>query len=243
MLSLKDIGISTCVICGKPLLGSYRMDKWGQKVCMDHDLTYCANCGRIVKDDDMRSSDGRAVCSHCVGKVVRRSEHVEWVYQRVCEIFERNFLVLPEKVPVEIVNAERMRQLVDCNRLGALPMGLASMGGIPLFGMPVHHKVYMLDCQHKVNFGGVLAHELLHVWQNQRRVRQLPPKYCEGFCNLGSYLFYGYLNNELSQRLMEGMMNSPDPIYGEGFREVKVIFETEGEHNLEKTMDILVKKR
>ena len=87
----------------------------------------------------------------------------------------------------------------------------------------------------------MLAHELLHVWQNEHRV-SLPPKFSEGFCNLGTYLFYTYLNNELSTMLAERMMKDPDPIYGEGFREVKQIFETEGENNLEKTIEILQRR-
>ena len=38
------------------------------------------------------------------------------------------------------------------------------------------------------------------------------------------------------------MMKNPDPIYGDGFREVKQIFETEGGRNLEKTIQILQAK-
>ena len=232
-----------CVICDKPLLGSCRVDKWGQKVCVDHELLFCTCCGRITRPADVHLPDGRNVCSFCIGRTVRKPEHIEWVYSRVQDIFERNFLTLPGKIPEEIVTSEQMlSHYSKPTHTGTVPSGLTVSGGVALFGMPMKHKVYMLDYQHKVLFGGVLAHELLHVWQNEHRIK-LPPHYSEGFCNLGSYLFYKYIDNELSQQHAQWMLENPDPIYGDGFRQVKAIFESEGGRNLEKTIEILVKKR
>ena len=230
-----------CAICDKPLVGSCRMDKWGQKACIEHDFLPCSNCGRMTRPDDIHLPDGRHVCSFCKGKIVRKPEHVEWVYQRVLEIFEQNILSLPGKIPVEVVTTEQMLTYYRNPNSGVVPSGLTTSGGAGIFGAKLHHKVYMLDNQHKVLFGGVLAHELLHVWQNEHHIK-LPPQHCEGFCNLGSLLFYNYIDNELSQRLAEWLLASPDPIYGEGLRQVKAIFESEGGHNLEKTAEILVEK-
>lgn len=231
-----------CVICDKPLVGQYRYDNWGQKACVEHEFVPCTNCGRMTRPDDLHLPDGRHVCSFCKGKIVRKPEHVEWVYERVLEIFEQNFLSLPGKIPVELVTSEQMMTLYNSPSLAdKTPSGLTVSGGSGIFGMPMHHKVYMLDYLHKVVFGGVLAHELLHVWQNEHHIL-LPTAHCEGFCNMGTYLFYTYLDNELSQKLVKAMLASPDPIYGEGFRQVKVVFEGEGGRNLEQTVEILVKQ-
>ncbi|MBQ7311038.1 MAG: hypothetical protein IJW88_05875 [Alistipes sp.] len=231
-----------CTICNKPLLGSYRVNKWGQKACVDHNLAFCTSCGRYVLPSDLCTPDGRHTCSECIGKVVRKPEHIEWVYSRVAAIFERNFLALPGKIPVEIVTAEQMQALHSTPLSGVkMSSGLTVSRGVNFFCAPMQHKVYILDYHHKVVFGGILAHELLHVWQNEHHI-ELPKNYCEGFCNLGSYLFYTYLDNELSQKHAQWMLESQDPIYGEGFRQVKAIFEREGGRNLEKTMEILVKK-
>ncbi|MBQ8853873.1 MAG: hypothetical protein IJZ67_06160 [Alistipes sp.] len=231
-----------CIICDKPLVGSYRRDQWGQKACVEHTIVNCSSCGRMTLPTDIHLADGRSVCSFCKGKVVSKIEHIEWVYSRIQEIFEQNFLSLPGKIPVELVTSEQMMTLYNSPSLaGKTPSGLTVSGGSGIFGMPMRHKVYMLDYLHKVVFGGVLAHELLHVWQNEHHIL-LPTAHCEGFCNMGTYLFYTYLDNELSEKLAKAMMASPDPIYGEGFRQVKAVFEDEGGRNLEQTVEILVKQ-
>ena len=43
-----------CTICNKPLLGSYRVNKWGQKACVEHNLAFCTSCGRYVLPSDLR---------------------------------------------------------------------------------------------------------------------------------------------------------------------------------------------
>ena len=240
--NLKDqFSPTLCAVCGKPVIGRCRVDQWGQYFHEDCEFKPCINCGRVVPLNDLHLPHNRQVCSHCIDKVVRKDTHIQWVYDRVQEIFAKNFLSLPGRIPVEIVTPEHILKLSRKNYGGRFPSGLTVSGGVGFFGAKMHHNVYMLDYQHKVVFGGVLAHELLHVWQNEHRV-SLPPKFSEGFCNLGTYLFYTYLNNELSTMLAERMMKDPDPIYGEGFREVKQIFETEGENNLEKTIEILQRR-
>lgn len=238
---MKGLTPQNCAVCGQPVVGRCRVDEWGQYFHEECEFKPCINCGRVVAMGDLHLPHNRQVCSHCIDKVVQKDAHVQWVYDRVQEIFEKNFLSLPGRVPVEVVDPDRIVKLSRNNYGGRYPSGLTVSGGIGLFGAKMNHKVYMLDYQHKVVFGGVLAHELLHVWQNEHRV-SLPPKYCEGFCNLGTYLFYSYLDNELSKKRAEKMMQEPDPIYGDGFREVKQIFETEGGRNLEKTIQILQTK-
>ena len=82
------------------------------------------------------------------------------------------------------------------------------------------HIVYILDYMPKFAFAGVFAHELLHVWQNEKGIK--PPKdICEGFCNLGSYSVYLDINNEAAKNFINQMEKNPDPVYGEGYRKVK----------------------
>ncbi|MBQ6583853.1 MAG: hypothetical protein IIX42_01720 [Alistipes sp.] len=238
---LDQFKLRNCAVCGKPVVGQCRVDKWGQLFHNECEFRPCINCGRVVSLNDTLLPYNRQVCSHCIDKVVRTDAHIEWVYDRVQDIFNNNFLSLPGRVPVEIVSADKMLSLYSQRGMSQIPSGLTRSGGSGFFGAKMTHKVYMLDYLHKIVFGGVLAHELLHVWQNEHHTT-LPPAYSEGFCNLGTYLFYNFLDNELSRIHIEQMMKSPDPIYGEGFREVKHIFETEGGRNLEKTIEILQAK-
>ena len=240
---LNNFAPERCVLCDKILYGRCRVDAWGRKFCMEHSVDLCSNCGRITGVNDLHLADGRHICNDCIDKVVRKPEHVEWVYVRIRDIFAKNFLALPDKIPIEVVTATKMAELA-AKRLGdasRLPFGLASSGGSGIFGTKMNHQVYMLDYQHKVNFGGVLAHELLHIWQSEHHIK-LQSRYAEGFCNLGTYLFYNFINTDYTEKLIQSMMANPDPIYGDGFREVKSIFESAGCNNLEKTIEILVQK-
>ena len=89
------------------------------------------------------------------------------------------------------------------------------------------HKIYMLSDQPRFEFLGTLAHELLHVWQNEHELK-LPPMKCEGLCNMGSYLIYSTDNSPIAQHYIKNLKESPDPIYGEGFRYVFAKYEMSG---------------
>ena len=237
---LSDLAPQHCAVCGKVLVGRFKVDCWGQGYCEEHGVEcLCQNCMRATGADGVCLMDGRRVCSHCKDKVVIKDVHIEWVYSRLLEIFKSNFLTLPEKISIKIVSLEQLAHLSNGPKDKGL-MGLTLSKSSGLLFSAIEHQIYMRDYLHKVVFGGVLAHELLHVWQNEHRIT-IAPQYCEGFCNLGTYLFYSYLKNELSERLVQNMMQSNDPIYGEGFRRVKEIFETRGGRNLERTMEILKK--
>lgn len=239
--TIKGMMPPTCVVCGELITGTYKLDMWGQAFHAHHTTKLCASCGRVVTDSDKHLPYNRYVCTHCVRAVVAKPEHVKWVYDRVYLIFKSKGLELPANVPVEIVDAKRMAQLNGSNVIDVNKLGLTVSGGTGLFGAKLNHNVYMLDGLHKVIFGGVLAHELLHVWQNEHHIR-LPKAYCEGFCNLGSYLLYRSIENEMTDVLVKNMMNDPDEIYGEGFRKVKAMFDGEGRGDLLRTMEILKNK-
>lgn len=231
----------TCAVCGRVIVGTYKMDMWGQCFHAHHDVQMCASCGRVVAQDDTHLPYDRHICSHCVRAVVKKPEHIKWVYDRVQMIFKSKGLDLPADVPVEIVDVARMAQLSGSGVLDNNRLGLTVSGGAGWFGAAIKHNVYMLDGLHKVIFGGVLAHELLHVWQNEHHI-VLPKVLCEGFCNLGSYLLYRSIENDMTNVLVINMMKDPDPIYGDGFRQVKALFEGEAKGNLSRTVEILVER-
>lgn len=228
-----------CAICGEFIFDAYRMNKWGQYIHAHHDVQICCSCERFVMPTDQHLPYGRHLCSHCQGKVVRTPEHVKWVYDRIQVIFKDKGLELPANIPVDVVDAAQIAKTANDHTINPFRLGLTCSsvtGGI--FGFKMSHHVYVIDNLHKVIFGGTLAHELLHVWQNEHRI-SLPANYCEGFCNLGSYLLYASLDNEMTRVLIDSMMENPDPIYGEGFREVKRVFEQEAAYDLTRTINLL----
>jgi hypothetical protein len=86
------------------------------------------------------------------------------------------------------------------------------------------YTIFVFRHLSKVQFASVLAHEMLHIWQYNRNIKA-SPIYTEGFCNLGSYSVLNAINNAEAKATIESMMNSHDPIYGEGFRLMVAFFE------------------
>ena len=68
-------------------------------------------------------------------------------------------------------------------------------------------------------FAEVMAHELLHCWMFERGIYP-PLDLCEGFCELGAYLFLNHINRPNALFRAQCIMQNPDPIYGDGFRTV-----------------------
>ena len=67
-----------------------------------------------------------------------------------------------------------------------------------------------------------MAHEYLHVWQNQYNIILDEPK-SEGLCNLACQLIYQNYNNTFSNILNQNMLSNKDSVYGDGFNEMDTI--------------------
>lgn len=229
-----------CMICGEDIRGRYLMDCWHQAVHDCHKIEYCFSCGRFVKPDDIHLADGRNICSSCATGIVKTVQHTEWVEKRVRAILVSNGVEkLPDGVPIKIVPPSRMAQLSHCSSVDTNHYGLTRTSKMSsLFGSHCNHTVYMLDYLPKIFFAGILAHEFLHVWQNEQGI-SLPPPLCEGFCNLGSYVVYQSIALDISRFYVKRLEEDAHPVYGDGFRKVKKVYLEQGERCLKKTMQQL----
>jgi len=77
-------------------------------------------------------------------------------------------------------------------------------------------------------FAEVFAHEILHLWQFEHNLYNLDIKVCEGFCNLGAYLFLEQIGTPGARRCMQQLLDNPDPVYGDGFRMMLDVFRRKG---------------
>lgn len=68
---------------------------------------------------------------------------------------------------------------------------------------------------------------MLHLWQYKHQLNPRP-EICEGFCNLGSYEVLKSIGTEVALSRITHLEKDPDPIYGEGFRKVKSVYDTGG---------------
>lgn len=125
---------------------------------------------------------------------------------------------IPKDIPIRLVSPTEMSNLAGSRHINLSQPGLTrTLKTMGLFFKHFSHRIYLFDYLPKIQFAGVLAHEMLHVWQNERSI-SLSSKYTEGFCNVGSYVVYSSINTELSRCLIKRMEDNPDSVYWDGAR-------------------------
>lgn len=229
-----------CLICNSTITGQYYQDYWGNKVCQshidNHEVTFCISCGSFVRIGDV-TGDGRTLCESCMASVISDAEQVDklkkYVLRKFMDIgvfFNDKFL---DSVSIDIVSPQKMseirKQPINFQNKGLThTCSLNTLGG-KLFGFKdkFKHHIYILSYLPKIEFAATLAHEVLHIWQIENGI-QLPPLKCEGLCNMGSYIIYENMTAQKASYYKKTLMESPDPIYGDGFRLVYGIAEQYG---------------
>jgi hypothetical protein len=227
--ALNIINPVKCVICGQYIIGRYTIDSWKQAAHDFHKISFCFSCGRIIVKNGLILTDTRHLCEQCQPSVVKSKQDIEWVDKKVRKILVAvGFDDIPQNIPIEIVDSLQLMKIQGNKEIDANQRGLALYTKISSNGITkTEHKVYILDHLPKIPFAGVFAHEILHVWQNDKGIS--PPRdICEGFCNLGSFAVYSDINNPTALNYIEQLEKSPDPVYGEGYRKVKRYLDKNG---------------
>ena len=99
-----------------------------------------------------------------------------------------------------------------------------------LFGRTVEKRirVNLLYGMPRTEMVGTLAHELTHVWQFTNGVLEQNANFAEGSCNYAAYLVLRKMDGPESEFVIETMLKDSDPVYGDGFRQVKTYAEANG---------------
>lgn len=227
-----NMASNTCMICGKTLVGIALCDVRGNCVCSRHEreLKYCYSCGSFVKDSDLQLKDGRILCSTCSKAIVRHPEDVKWIIAKVRDyLSEAGISDLPDAISLQVVTAHKINLIRNDGKIILSNPGLtlSQCVNYGLFKKKWKHAIYVLDNIPKVQFAGILSHELLHAWLNEREY-DFPTDLTEGFCNLGSYVTYLKIDNAYSRILAENLRNDKSEIYGDGFRKVVSVYQDGG---------------
>ena len=218
-----------CIICGEDIIGRYTIDSLNQAAHESHKIAFCFSCGRIIVKNSIILSDGRQLCEFCQPSIVQTTKQIEWVDKKVREILAKVGIDnIPKNVPIEIVDSYQLMKIQGNKEIDVNQRGLAICNKITGNGLTkTEHKVCILDHLPKIAFAGILAHELLHVWQNSKGITP-PNDICEGFCDLGSYAVYSVINNPSALHFIEQLDKSDNPVYGDGYRKVKQYLDQNG---------------
>lgn len=223
-----------CDLCGAPITGKYLEDGWGQRVHAGHieHLERCASCSRFLLDQRAtRLPDGRFLCEACAASSV----HSEAAARRLM------------RDAVKILAAQGIRMNTPLDRINLKLVDRPTIQEIGGFGedtFGVHQvlssktregrvvleetTIYAMDDLPEDQLLSVLAHELFHVWQHERGADGGPAAWREGSANVAGWLALKTRDSDLARFLVRSYEETTDPVYGEGFRRARELFEREG---------------
>ncbi len=231
-----------CDICGKPLEGSYITDYWGSHFHPRHadEFPVCAICGRLVwQEEKVWLDENRCLCPVCAAQSVTEPEHARRLLERVrdelasmgivirtlgirIELVERPVLALGRETCKHSHTFAHIRWKEGKAGQSDQTATIRALRGVPE------------DFMH-----GIIAHELMHAWQHENGADGLSLKLREGSANWVSSLIYSRMHTKRGQFFLAGLENSKDPIYGDGYREVRKFAD---KHGVQETLMMLVEK-
>lgn len=217
-----------CVVCGQSIAGGYYRDVWGQSACREHGVPpTCFNCHRFVGEGGQHLQDGRHLCARCIPSVVSTDQHKQWAEEKVRSMLAQSGITdLGRNVVVHISNAASVNFIVNLKSPKPSFLGVASSESRRMGDkVQYRHRINVLNGLHKVYFAAVLGHEFLHCWQRQHDIR-LPRQIEEGFCELGCYRVLSLIGTPLARYHIGLMETNRDPDYGDGFRLVRTLAES-----------------
>lgn len=219
------LGARRCLVCENRISSGYYTDWSGACVCMSHQgVKSCISCGRFCKDFvNYNFDNGLGLCEFCKSDLINK-EIVGNVVNYIRRGYEKAGFGKIDNWRLFVTDPKTMLQTSGSPYVKGYARQL---GG--------DYQVCVLKHLSRVSFADVLAHELLHIWQYNHHYS--PEDWlCEGFCNMGSYYVLQHIGTEEAKAHMERMMSNPNPIYGEGFRRVKVVYDKDGWDGVRKLM-------
>lgn len=218
----------SCDNCGQALKGEYLQDIWGNRCHKEHAgqrTAQCHVCARLIgprtSHGGLHYADGRQVCGICRLSEVTEVAQIEHAKDEVlAHLSAVGFDYIPRYISVSFADKRRLNQRLGvsqrANSHGLTRTVERQQGSLRY----VEHSIYVLYGLPRVLFHGVLAHEMIHVWLNEKGLHSWPEADIEGFCNLGTALIYQQDGSPLADVLLQRMQQDPHPVYGDGFRKM-----------------------
>lgn len=232
-----------CDICGEALDKAAITDFWGTRFHPKHakEFKICVVCGRLIVRDGREIEPERWMCPICSQTSVETPEKARELLELVREQLASTGIVV--KTLGLRIQLETSEQLREGRRPGANATAHAYAGikwnkGTTKQGDETAILKVLTSLPEDL-MRGVIAHELMHIWQHENGVDTAPLAHREGSANWASSLIYGQLRNERGRYFIGGLEKSNDPLYGIGYREVAKYADS---HGVEGVLQMLQKE-
>jgi hypothetical protein len=236
-------------LCGDIIRGEYLQDFWGNSYCSrhQHDAPVCDSCGRFISDKTtgggVRYDDGRYICNLCRPKSVTDIDDILGLVHEVAgQMRTMGMKVDYNGIRIHLIGRGEMQKLSGHHSEGL--RGFTDYREeYRVFGRSYdrHMDMYLLYGMPRMELISTISHELGHVWQFNHGRFKNDRAWNEGSCNYVSYLVLGQYPGRESSFFRISLVRDEDDVYGEGFRRVKHLAESEGTnewlHDLSRSTD------
>jgi hypothetical protein len=233
-----------CSLCGKPVThGVYFNGSKKTLMCREcASKPKCSSC--FIPGNCRRLNDGRYLCEKCEKTAVFDKNRAKQIFDEVRrKMKNRMRLSTGHNISFELVGQREMKQnsagYTHGLEQGVFIYGKNTQEKVRTFAGILHKKTKTVHESFRIMvlFGlsrnkmiEVLAHELAHDWMQERYPDIKDLKIKEGWAEfVASKVNEIYGNHEMNNR----MLNNPDPVYGEGYRYIKNIYDKGGMKTLE----------
>lgn len=225
-----------CALCEEIIRGEYLQDFWNNSYCLRHenDAPVCDSCGRFISENTtgggVRYDDGRFICNLCRPKSITDVDEILGLVHEVAgHMRELGMKTDYHGIRIHLVGREEMQKLSGHHSEGL--RGFTDYReDFRVFGRSHDRRMdmYLLYGMPRMELISTIAHELGHVWQFNRGRFRNDRAWNEGSCNYAAYLVLARYPGKESAFFRTSLSRDDDSVYGEGFRRVKVLAETEG---------------
>ncbi|MBM3325735.1 MAG: hypothetical protein FJY65_01955 [Calditrichaeota bacterium] len=218
-----------CDVCGEPLIDSAFSDFWGNRfhIRHSHEFPVCMVCGRLVTRDGVELERNRWVCSVCAQTSVTQPEKARMLLETVRDdMASFGIVVATLGLRIELVSAERLPGVKSAP--GSDPFAAARWDNGKHAPGDERATIFILSGLPEDFFRGVIAHELMHIWQHENDADDLPQDLKEGSANWASSLIYSRIGTLRGRFFINSYEKSTDADYGAGYRKIAKYADSHG---------------
>ncbi len=214
-----------CVYCKKHKPDGFLLD----------DLFLCASCSELPKCDSCffpagnrytRLEDGRKICAECTKIGIFEQDKAASVMMDIRNELLKDFRMSTDhtiKFDLCMQNDIATETGTDGQRERGLYVFTTKDTGLTLFGKPIklgkdQFRILILTGLPEPVFRSVAAHELAHDWMGAELPHITDRKVQEGFAE---FISWAYSSKRDYKKVVYVLENNRDPVYGDGFREVR----------------------